>query len=118
MEREIAELREQVCRQGRLLRWSITGWVAFVSVFILGAGYGGPNLFNEISVKRLALVDSNGVERLILATDSKTVRVNGKELPRGPAVSGIILQNSKGDEVGGMVTGDNGMAAIMLDGYS
>jgi len=75
----------------------------------------------------LALIDKNGIERLILDTDNRVVNLKGQVLKRGPQASGIILQNENGDEVGGMVTNNcNGledikcpsMTAIMLDGYS
>lgn len=71
-----------------------------------------------LRVKRLALIDDNGVERLVLTTNSSDVQVNGKTYKRRSPASGIILNNAKGDEVGGIAMLDDGTASFTLDGYS
>lgn len=115
---EVKTLRAQVNMQGKLLRWSFMGWIGFLSLFALGAAYKSETFFEDIKVKRLALIDKNGVERLILVADSDTVRVGGKVYTRKPAVSGIIVNNTQGDEVGGFGSSDNGMTVLMLDSVS
>lgn len=72
----------------------------------------------NLRVKRLALIDDNGVERLVLTTASSQVQVNGKIYQRRSPASGIILNNAKGDEVGGIAMLDDGTASFTLDGYS
>lgn len=47
---EIAEIKEQVRRQGRLLRWSLVGWVAVLSVLILGTTFKSAPFYQEIQV--------------------------------------------------------------------
>jgi len=115
---EIKTIKVQMLRQSILLRWSLAAWVGLFSFFALGAAFKAGHFFEDIKVKRLTLVDSKGVERLIIVADSDTVRVNGNVYPRKPAVSGIIIQNPQGDEVGGFGSSDNGMAVMMLDSYS
>lgn len=83
-------------------------------LFIVSACTTGQNL----RVKRLALVDDNGVERLVLTTASSQVQVNGETYQRRSPASGIILNNAKGDEVGGIAMLDDGTASFTLDGYS
>lgn len=68
-------------------------------------------------MNRLAVLDSNGIERVILEADNDIVKVPSGIFSRTPKMSGIILQNPKGHEVGGLGSGDNGMAAMILDSY-
>lgn len=111
---EITELKRQVAQQRKHLQGCTLGVVVGFCTFILSSTSG----LQDLRIRRLALVDAKGIERVILVADSKTVNVNGRVYERSHAVSGVILQNTKGDEVGGMGTGDNGSAVIMLDGYS
>ena len=110
---EIVQIKQQLARQSKLLRLSMIGWVGTISVLVLSAVPG----LQELKVRRLALVDANGIERLILSADNTHGYVGGKPFKRMFPVSGIILQNDKGDEMGGMMTDTNGSAGIALDGY-
>jgi hypothetical protein len=112
---EIEEIKAQLYRQKWFIRLSVLGWIGGAAAFLLGAADMNPM---NLRVKRLALVDSKGVERLILAADNKQLMFKGKPWDRRSAVSGIILQNANGDEVGGMATSEDGLAAIVLDSYS
>ena len=88
--------------------------LSFVFLFSLQACQSS----QELRVRRLALVDAKGTERLILTTESSDVRINGKIYKRRSPAAGIILQNAKGDEVGGVAMLDDGTASFTLDGYS
>ena len=72
----------------------------------------------NLRVKRLALIDDNGVERVVLTTGSTHVQMNGRLYKRRSPGSGIILNNSKGDETGGIGMLDDGTISLTLDGYS
>jgi hypothetical protein len=113
---EIAEIKQELVRTRRIARLSLAGWVIGAAVLVTGAKYG--NELPELRVKRLAVVDSNGVERLILEADNQTLTVNGRRCRRDVKVAGLILQNARGDEMGGVATSDNGHAIMMLDGYA
>lgn len=71
----------------------------------------------SLKVNRLALVDKNGVERVVLANDSVDVPIFGKVYKRRSPATGIILYNAKGDETGGIAMLDDGTVSITLDGY-
>lgn len=71
----------------------------------------------SLKVNRLALVDDNGVERVVLANDSVDVPVFGKVYKRRSPATGIILYNAKGDETGGIAMLDDGTVSVTLDGY-
>jgi len=118
-ENEIAALHEQLRRHERGLRWAILASALSIGVlactFLLVMVRSAPH---EMQVRRLALIDEKGTERLILTTNSHDVRVNGKIFQRRSPASGIILQNAKGDEVGGVAMLDDGTASFTLDGYS
>lgn len=81
-------------------------------------GLVGCQTSESLRVRRLALVDENGIERLVLTTSSSQVQINGKIYQRRSPASGIILNNAKGDEVGGIAMLDDGTASFTLDGYS
>ncbi|MGH1468333.1 MAG: hypothetical protein ACRBBP_05565 [Bdellovibrionales bacterium] len=68
-------------------------------------------------MKRLALVDDKGVERVVLANDSVDVPIFGKVYKRRSPATGIILYNAKGDETGGIAMLDDGTVSVTLDGY-
>ena len=89
-----------------------------LTLFVLATTQGCQTPTQDLKVRRLALVDANGVERLVLTTDSSHVRINGKVYKRRSPASGIILMNSKGDEVGGVAMLDDGTASFTLDGIS
>lgn len=89
-----------------------------VSLFALGCSTLPANqTIESIKVKRLALVDDNGIERVVLAHDSVDVPVFGKVYKRRSPATGIILYNAKGDETGGIAMLDDGTVSITLDGY-
>lgn len=115
---ELAEIKKQLSRQKKVTGGLAAIWIMTAAAFLMGAASTGVTFFENIKVKRLALVDSNGIERLILEADNTVARINGKDYPRKSPVSGIIIQNVKGDEAGGIGTSADGGAAIVLDSYS
>lgn len=113
---EIAHMKVQLNRQKWFIRVSVVGWLIGIGFFLSGSADMNP--IDNLRVRRLALIDSRGVERLILVTQNKQLMFKGEPWDRRSPVSGIILQNAHGDEVGGMATSEDGMAAIVLDSYS
>lgn len=111
------ELKLLVQKQGRLLKMYSILFIFMSSSLLIGAKVAVNN-FDHISVKRLALVDENGTERLILATNDKLLQVNGEVVERRSGANGLILKNEHGDEIGGMIALNDGTKAVMLDDYS
>jgi hypothetical protein len=72
----------------------------------------------DLVVRRLAIVDAKGVERVVLSAPVPDAIVLGKRLKRDGQASGIILYDGAGNERGGYLTSDedsNG-AMLTLDG--
>jgi hypothetical protein len=62
---------------------------------------------DSLTVRRLAIVDEKGIERVIIAAPLPGPMVQGKRLKRGGPISGILIQDPKGNERGGYVTSDD-----------
>jgi len=72
----------------------------------------------ELVLRRLAIVDEHGVERVIIAAPAPDPIVRGKRVKRAGAISGILIKDRYGNERGGYVTadGDTNGAFLTLDG--
>ncbi len=67
--------------------------------------------FEEIDVERINIVEKNGKLRMVISNQERQHPgiVNGKIIKRdGPRRPGIIFFNHLGDEMGGLIYGDNG----------
>jgi len=71
----------------------------------------------SLAVKRLAVIDDMGVERVVVSAPLPDPIVHGKRSKREGRISGILIYDSKGNERGGCVTndGDNPGAFLTLD---
>ena len=70
-----------------------------------------------LTVKRLAVVDEKGTERVVIAAPLPDPIIQGKRVKRDGPASGILIFDPKGNERGGYVTSDTGDlgAFITLD---
>jgi len=70
-----------------------------------------------LRVKRLAVVDNKGTERVVIAAPLPDPIIQGKRVPRDGPASGMLIYDPKGNERGGYVTSDTGDlgAFITLD---
>jgi hypothetical protein len=67
--------------------------------------------FDEIDVERINIVEADGKLRMVISNRARQHPgiVNGKVIPRdGPRPPGIIFFNHLGDEMGGLIFGENG----------
>jgi hypothetical protein len=67
--------------------------------------------FEEIDVERINVVEKDGTLRMVLSNQERQHPgiVNGKEIPRdGARPPGLIFFNHLGDEMGGLIFGENG----------
>lgn len=83
------------------------------AVFALAAftQQGGKQKFAEIDVERINVVEKDGKLRMVISNQERQHPgiVNGKIIERkGPRPPGMIFFNHLGDEMGGLIFGDNG----------
>lgn len=97
----IARLQKQV---GRLQVITVAMGLGLAAVLVSGAARDPVQ--DEIKARRIALVDSRGVERVVMGEDS------GRQHGRSAAV---WIYDETGAERGGMGTFENGQASIALD---
>ena len=72
-----------------------------------------------LTVKRLAVVDDKGVERIVIAAPLPDPVVGGQRVTRNGAISGIAIYDAKGNERGGYATSDAASGALLtLDSIS
>jgi hypothetical protein len=69
---------------------------------------------HSLTVKRLAVVDDKGIERVVIAAPLPDPVVHGKRFKREDVVSGILIYDPKGDERGGYVTNDTESSGAFL----
>lgn len=67
-----------------------------------------------LTVKRLAVVDEKGTERVVIAAPLPDPIIQGKRVKRDGPVSGVLIFDPKGNERGGYVTSDTGDLAAFL----
>jgi len=98
-------------------------WFALLGVFIVfGAGIGTEGYFlrklahpEQLTLRRLDIVDSHGVSRVILAAPLPPATAFGKVTGGSDRrISGILIADGTGTERGGYVTGDTDDANALL----
>jgi len=67
-----------------------------------------------LTVKRLAVVDAKGTERVVIAAPLPDPIIQGRRVHRDGPVSGVLIFDPKGNERGGYVTSDSGDMAAFL----
>ena len=85
----------------------------FCAVFLLSAfaTQNKKQRFEEIDVERINIVEKDGKLRMVISNQERQHPgiVNGKVIERkGPRPPGMIFFNHLGDEMGGLLFGDNG----------
>ncbi len=99
---EISSLRKQVGRLQVITFAMAAGMVAVV----VGGAAADNSIQDEIKARRIALVDSRGVERVVLGED--TGRRHGRS-------AAVWIYDETGAERGGLGTFENGQASLALD---
>src|ERR1041385_161645 len=66
------------------------------------------NSTDVVRVRKLIVVDENGVERIVIAAPLPDAQVLGKRLPRRSPANGIQINDTNGNERGGIVMLDDG----------
>jgi hypothetical protein len=117
------EMRDEVAglkRQVRRLRTAILVMMILFSVVVMTVVrerllrvYASSDSM-ELRVKRLAVVDDKGVERVVIAAPVPDPMIHGKRVKRNGAASGIIIYDTAGNERGGYLTSDESSNGAML----
>lgn len=81
------------------------------SLLVMGFSQSQKQKFAEIDVERINIVEKDGKLRMVISNEQRQHPgiVNGKVIERnGPRPPGMIFFNHLGDEMGGLIYGDNG----------
>lgn len=93
----------------------------FLTVALLGTLFyvvrqSNDKRFEEITVERINVVESNGVLKLVISNSERQHHgiINGKPLPKRERQAGLIFFNSAGDECGGLIYDGNDKEAGLV----
>ena len=81
------------------------------SFLVMGFSQSQKQKFAEIDVERINIVEKDGKLRMVISNEARQHPgiVNGKVIERkGPRPPGMIFFNHLGDEMGGLIYGENG----------
>jgi hypothetical protein len=100
-------------KEVRFLKMYSAAATLLCAVFLFSAFVvqGGKQKFTEIDVERINIVEKDGKLRMVISNQERQHPgiINGKVIKRdGPRPPGMIFFNHLGDEMGGLIFGDNG----------
>jgi len=100
--------RHTLRRELRLLRYYAAAMTLALAVLALAAFKAPPQAFDEISVKRINVVDDDGSTRLVIAGQERfpPPMLNGQTFKRAVSPAGLVFYDRKGNEVGGLALTD------------
>jgi len=106
-------MKTKLEKEVRMLKiYAITSTIAFAVLILVGFSTINKNQkFEEINVERINIVERNGDLKMVISNKERQHPgiVNGKVIKRDyPRPPGIIFFNHMGDEMGGLVYGENG----------
>ena len=109
LDRRISQLKNYVVVLALLWGGTTGVWLMKTSPYVARAAQP-----ENITVKRLAVVDEKGTERVVISAPLPEPMINGKRGKRDGPVSGMLIFDPKGNERGGYVTSDGGDLAALL----
>lgn len=106
-------MSEKLAKEVRLLKtYAVVATIVCAALFtLLFARVSGTQTFEEIDVERINIVEATGELRMVISNQERQHPgiVNGKTIEREtPRPPGMIFFNHLGDEMGGLVMGENG----------
>lgn len=106
-------------KQNTLLKIIVFCLTAFISISAFTSREASINNFDEITVKKLLLVDSAGNKRMIMTTDFAKAPWGGQEMKRNvpPEMAGMIYLDTNGDEIGGLAFGGGDKSKVALSSF-
>lgn len=96
-------------RTSQLLLGFYAGAITVAFLMLLYSFSTLKQTFEEITVKRINIVDNKGVKRLVISNEElmEPPIIKGKKYKRALNPTGIIFYNEKGDECGGIALSKN-----------
>ena len=81
--------------------------INLVAILFIAAVPGGSESFDEITVRRINVVEPDGTLRMVISDHAKLpgIIVRGKEQPFERPQAGMIFYNDEGSENGGLIFG-------------
>ena len=110
----LIELQGRLARLEKRANLFMVGNVALIGTLLLGA-WRVSNTDQVLSVKQLNVIDDKGVKRIILAAPTPDPIMGGKPQPRRSSFSGLLLNGSDGDEMGGFGLLSDGTESMCFD---
>ena len=108
MPEEIASLQRSLLNLRKSVLLLTIGWFATL-IFVFAFSYS-LNVHaaepQNLRIRRLAIVDRNGVERVVISAPVPEPIIHGARGKRDNPMSGILIYDSKGNERGGYGTSD------------
>jgi hypothetical protein len=104
LDRRISQLKKYVVALALL-------WAGTTGLWFMKSPASQPE---NLIVKRLAVVDQKGTERVVISAPLPEPMINGKREKRDSPASGMLIFDPKGNERGGYVTSDGGDLAALL----
>jgi hypothetical protein len=92
----------------------MAAWAITIAALLFG-GWQSPDRHNVITAKRLVIEDEHGVQRLILGAPAPDPMMHGKLVKRKSPFAGLIINDAKGDERGGIGMMDDGTMSMGFD---
>lgn len=112
-------LEQRTRRLERLLRVSMGAWLGLaalaVCAFTIRSSSQQTATPQSLKVSELVVIDPKGVERVRIGGDLPDATINGKRVPRGEKVAGVLLYDTTGQERSGYVTWESGNVGLTLD---
>jgi hypothetical protein len=108
-------LEPRISMLERRLRFTIAAWVATMVAVLLFGGWQSRDRHHVITAKRIIIEDEQGVQRLILGAPSPDPVMHGKVQKRRSPFSGLVINDAKGDERGGIGMMDDGTMSMCFD---
>jgi hypothetical protein len=104
-------MKTKLERDVRILKLYAALMTLLCVVFLFSGFATQKQKFEEIDVERINIVEKDGKLRMVISNQARQHPgiVNGKLIKRnGPRPPGMIFFNHLGDEMGGLIFGDNG----------
>jgi hypothetical protein len=108
MREEIVSPQRSVLKLKKAVLLLVVGWIATLTVwFACGNSLKVHAAESEnLRIRRLAIVDKNGIERVVISAPVPEPVINGSREKRDSPMSGILIYDPKGNERGGYGTSD------------
>jgi hypothetical protein len=116
MREEIVSLQSSVLRLKKAVLLLTIGWIATLTVWLAWGNSLNVHAaeLQSLRIRRLAIVDKNGIERVVISAPVPEPMIGGARGKRDNPMSGILIYDPKGNERGGYGTSDGEDLSALL----